>query len=245
MALKACKECGHGVSTKADTCPNCGVKNPTGGTFWIKAILWIIIIGFFYALFTSGDGDESNLNPSADKFSTLSLNVREGPSTEHDVITSLKPGEQVRVIKDSLGWNLIQMIDREGYETGWASNKYLSDVSNYDTWKEESSERASESETNTQTRKQEVNWEPVLNAIEQSKETGFLTRIENVDRTVYVNPLIWRSVDAETKENAVLTFARYLGYLNDMDQAVGIYVKDSQSGKTLAEYGVFSGVEIK
>ena len=29
MALDNCKECGKKVSTSADTCPNCGVLNPT------------------------------------------------------------------------------------------------------------------------------------------------------------------------------------------------------------------------
>ena len=29
MALANCQECGKKVSTSADTCPNCGVPNPT------------------------------------------------------------------------------------------------------------------------------------------------------------------------------------------------------------------------
>lgn len=29
MALEPCRECGHEVSTEAETCPQCGVPNPT------------------------------------------------------------------------------------------------------------------------------------------------------------------------------------------------------------------------
>lgn len=29
MALKACRECGNQVSTKAEICPHCGVRSPT------------------------------------------------------------------------------------------------------------------------------------------------------------------------------------------------------------------------
>jgi hypothetical protein len=38
--------------------------------------------------------------------------------------------------------------------------------------------------------------------------------------------------------------AQYMGHLNDMDQAVGLTVKDWQSGKTIAEYSIWSGVSI-
>ena len=31
MALKPCRGCGEQVSTDAETCPNCGKKNPTRG----------------------------------------------------------------------------------------------------------------------------------------------------------------------------------------------------------------------
>ena len=92
---------------------------------------------------------------------------------------------------------------------------------------------------------QKVNWQPVLNAVDISKENGFLKKVDNLDRSVYVDHTYWTLMNANTKENSVRTFARYLGYLNDMDQAIGITVKDWQSGKTIAEYSVFSGVSIK
>ncbi|MGD9733588.1 MAG: zinc ribbon domain-containing protein [Desulfamplus sp.] len=47
MALQKCKECGKEVSTKADSCPNCGakVKKQIGclqSIFWIFLVLLII-----------------------------------------------------------------------------------------------------------------------------------------------------------------------------------------------------------
>lgn len=30
MALEECRECGGQISTEAETCPNCGVPDPTG-----------------------------------------------------------------------------------------------------------------------------------------------------------------------------------------------------------------------
>lgn len=246
MAIKKCKECGKEVSTKANQCPNCGVKNPTQSLTkkLISVILGLLLIGWFCSML---GGEENPSTSQADGFSELSLNVREGPSTDYETITALEAGEKVRFLDDSLGWKKVELIEREGYETGWASGKYLSDISQFNEWEnnQENDEVASSNQSNTQTNRQNIDWGPVKNAIQQSRESGFLTRIERVERTYYVNPLIWRSIDAQTKENAVKTFARYMGYLNDMDQAVGIYVKDSQSGKTIAEYGVFSGVEIK
>lgn len=41
MALKNCKECNHKISTKAETCPNCGAKQPkkTSRATWLVLIL--------------------------------------------------------------------------------------------------------------------------------------------------------------------------------------------------------------
>jgi|TARA_B100001971_G_scaffold206324_1_gene224930 RNA polymerase subunit RPABC4/transcription elongation factor Spt4 len=53
MAVKKCRECGNAVSSKAKTCPDCGVKSPvkaTISTFWglviIVGVVWMI--GQFY-----------------------------------------------------------------------------------------------------------------------------------------------------------------------------------------------------
>ena len=36
MALKPCRECSHKISTEANSCPNCGAKNPTGSRISAK-----------------------------------------------------------------------------------------------------------------------------------------------------------------------------------------------------------------
>lgn len=54
MAMTACKECGHAVSTKAEACPSCGAKRPKKTSFvtWLVAFfigvpLIVSIIGAF------------------------------------------------------------------------------------------------------------------------------------------------------------------------------------------------------
>jgi hypothetical protein len=51
MALKPCRECKKEVSTQAKTCPNCGVKNPsgtlsagTGGCLAVVVLLGILVV---------------------------------------------------------------------------------------------------------------------------------------------------------------------------------------------------------
>lgn len=134
MSLKKCKECGNQVSTKADKCPNCGVKNPAKKTiskFWIGVINISILI-FFWHLFTQGDNIE--INPEADRFSVLSLNLREGPTTSFDIINSLNSGEFVKVLDDSLGWYLVETIERDNNIVGWGSGTFLKHVSEHENW---------------------------------------------------------------------------------------------------------------
>ena len=50
MALIKCKECGKEISSKADTCPNCGVKNKKRG-FGVCGILFLGFIGLFLLVF--------------------------------------------------------------------------------------------------------------------------------------------------------------------------------------------------
>lgn len=46
MALKACRECGHEISTQAETCPHCGAKNkPMSIVGWLGVIV-AAFIGF-------------------------------------------------------------------------------------------------------------------------------------------------------------------------------------------------------
>lgn len=56
MALKSCKECGHQVSDKADSCPQCGAKIKKGLPRWV---VWIVFIFVFAAIIGSCQ-DKSN-----------------------------------------------------------------------------------------------------------------------------------------------------------------------------------------
>lgn len=65
MALKECKECGQEVSTKADTCPNCGVNDPTTSTLSkiVSTIIGFVILGWFCSMLL-GDVDSDTTNAS-------------------------------------------------------------------------------------------------------------------------------------------------------------------------------------
>jgi len=139
MSLKECRECGHRVSSKADHCPKCGIKNPTKNKT-LNTILWVIAILFILGLLSNLGGNDG-INSNADKFSTLLLNVRKGPSTDYDVVTALKPGEKVETVNDSAGWEQIKLIERDDKVTGWASEKYLKDIAKYDDWKYKQNEK--------------------------------------------------------------------------------------------------------
>ncbi len=43
MTMKPCKECGNQVSTKAETCPNCGRQRPGGGVSGTVVLATVII----------------------------------------------------------------------------------------------------------------------------------------------------------------------------------------------------------
>lgn len=69
MALKNCKECGHQVSDKADSCPQCGARIKKGLPRWV---VWVVFIFVFAAIIGScQDKSNSSANNSAEN-STLS-----------------------------------------------------------------------------------------------------------------------------------------------------------------------------
>jgi RNA polymerase subunit RPABC4/transcription elongation factor Spt4 len=46
MAMRKCRECGSAVSSRAKSCPSCGVKRPGGGlskTMWVMIGLLVLI----------------------------------------------------------------------------------------------------------------------------------------------------------------------------------------------------------
>lgn len=65
MALKKCKECGKEVSTKAESCPNCGAvlkKKPT--KFGCGGLLLLIIIIAIFGSIVGNFTDDSSKNKS-------------------------------------------------------------------------------------------------------------------------------------------------------------------------------------
>ena len=46
MALKKCKECGHDVSSKAESCPSCGAKQKESSTFGCLSVVALAIVLF-------------------------------------------------------------------------------------------------------------------------------------------------------------------------------------------------------
>lgn len=83
------------------------------------------------ALATSDESEEALPEFTVDKwkepktyYSSIALNVRKGPSTDYDVVGSLKSGQEVSVLgQASTGWYVITYKDEECF----ASEKYLSE----------------------------------------------------------------------------------------------------------------------
>ncbi len=56
MAMTKCKECKKEVSSKAKTCPHCGIKNPgQKASDAIGGLIMLIVIGWIISLFMGGD----------------------------------------------------------------------------------------------------------------------------------------------------------------------------------------------
>jgi RNA polymerase subunit RPABC4/transcription elongation factor Spt4 len=65
MAMKKCKECGQAISTKADSCPNCGCKTKSKKNGCVGCLV-IVIVAFFIAIIitfnSSSDYDRKSKN---------------------------------------------------------------------------------------------------------------------------------------------------------------------------------------
>jgi len=145
MALKKCKECGHEISTKAKTCPNCGASNKS--SFSTAGIVLISFFGVILVFLLIGNwSDESHktsyvgkkstatsqdkpYKPTSPKFEILeyivntpTLNIRSEPTKDSTIIAKLKMGDSVYIKEtentDSDWWKIKSL---EGY----VAKKYL------------------------------------------------------------------------------------------------------------------------
>lgn len=196
MALKKCKECGKEVSSKAGNCPHCGIKKPVKK----KPILLYVILGFFVFPFLLVFLVEPE--PGADRFSTVELNVRSGPSADHSAISILSPGEEIFVLGDSLGWLHIQSF-QDTTNTGWVSERYTSDISELRGW-----ERERRDEQRAQERRQQAEQRR-----QREAERAVAWRTQDNSTTAY--RMIERSVKERLKSPSTAEFPGILDGRSD------------------------------
>lgn len=114
VTLKPCRECGHEVSTKAISCPNCGAPIK-GKHYFIKTMfIVIIIVGVYYfkqdihkfGLSTLEDRFINNNKVSlSEKWAHNTINVREGPGKNYSVVHKLQRGDIVEISEENkYGW---------------------------------------------------------------------------------------------------------------------------------------------
>jgi len=138
MALKKCRECGKEVSSKAKTCPHCGVNNPVKKNRFWKWVVFLGSVGIIYGLFSIPSAKIKDANV----FSKTTLNVRDMPTTDSKVVGKLSPGQKVLSFKDSSGWLHIKFLNNgNSIDTGWIAKSYTYDISKYGRWKEQQESR--------------------------------------------------------------------------------------------------------
>jgi hypothetical protein len=76
----------------------------------------------------------------------------------------------------------------------------------------------------------------VTAAIEESKRTGVISRLDVKVHKVWVKPLVWAIWNAEAKEGFAVSAAIYCADQTSSDLQFADVI-DSQSGKKLAHYG--------
>lgn len=82
MALKKCKECGEKVSTRAKTCPSCGVTSPTttGSESCAGCLILVIAVGGLAWWFGSGDGQQGEQAEPQQPVSETASDVSKEPT---------------------------------------------------------------------------------------------------------------------------------------------------------------------
>jgi len=117
MALVKCKECGAEISKKAEACPKCGAKpakKTSAGTWLALIIIGLVVYGVMSAetgtssgTNASGVGASSSSGSGTARYAHSVVNVRGGPSTDHEVVRQLQPRERVMVQGAEGDWSRI------------------------------------------------------------------------------------------------------------------------------------------
>ena len=122
MALVKCHECGHEISTSAESCPNCGAKRKKslGQKEVGCGALLLVVIGFAVIASLFDDGDEQRTRPTSTPSSSPSRSVGS------DVVLRVNNGDvvvctskdaydeflQLAVAKDYLGMSQMEAAGR-------------------------------------------------------------------------------------------------------------------------------------
>ena len=91
--LVKCKDCGHEVSKKAKTCPNCGVKKPAAkGMSKSKAVLLVVVAIAAVGVFMDDDTNTSSSRRQA-------VQSPEGTATQaEEAVGERCPAQRTRVL---------------------------------------------------------------------------------------------------------------------------------------------------
>lgn len=123
--MTKCKDCGHDVSKKAETCPNCGAplkkKNDIGclGTIAVLFLVGSIIV-LLQDMSGSGSGSSSSYTPTTTPsdgkrtyYATGNVNIRRGPGTDHEVVDQLAKGQPWRCYPKTAGEDWVKCAEDE------------------------------------------------------------------------------------------------------------------------------------
>lgn len=141
MGLKACKECGQQVSTNAETCPHCGVKNPARptqygcGTGCLALIAVVVVIGVVASLSdshsarspsTSSSPTASSSSRGTAHYARHNVNVRKGPGTQNPVAYSMSAGDVAYLgVANRSGWAPVHSAPAASDTVGWVKQDLL------------------------------------------------------------------------------------------------------------------------
>ena len=103
--LIKCKDCGHEISKKAKECPNCGAPQKKKSNFGCLSVL--VFGGFIvWLVYVSVEDRDSSYQrtptttaSSGGKityYAKNTVNIRRGPSTDHDIVDQLQKGQAWR-----------------------------------------------------------------------------------------------------------------------------------------------------